>query len=386
MVILKRTHIIFSLFIITFAFALLFSKLSSSVSAVNYCVSEKCKAAEAAEIAAKQKSNEASAAAATYQEEVKRLNAEIAVIESEIARYEAEAEDVTKRIAETEEKLEKQQNALAKLIVEMHFETEVDPILVLAGSTSISDLAEKEAREEVVENQVTSSSKEIKQLKLDLENQKAAVDLLLSDAKSKRNEVANARARQQELVDKYASDASSYLADSEAARKEKEAEIEAYRQAYIASLGRRTVIVDAGLDSYAPALKASLGYSCPTDNWRYYATNGHHGYTSWHGGYICECVGYAGYKTYEYWGINVGWGDAKYWGSGAANAGYTVDNNPAPHTVGYYTSGWWGHVVWVENVNSDGTIDYSEYNGNIEANFSYVKGANASKFRYIHFD
>ncbi len=385
MVILKRARILSVLLVILLSFTFLVIKLNSTY-ATNYCVSEKCKAAEAAEIEAKKKSNEASAAAATYQEEVKRLNAEIAVIESEIAHYEAEAEDLAKQITETEQKLEKQQNALAKLIVEMHFETEVDPIIVLAGSESISDLVEKEAREEVVEEQVTLSAKEIKELKISLEDKKAAVETLLSDAKSKRNEVANARARQQELVNKYASDASSYLADSEAARREKEAEIESYRQAYIASLGRKTVIVDPGLDSYAPALKASLGYSCPTDNWRYYSTNGHHGYTSWHGGYICECVGYAGYKTYEYWGLDVGWGDAKYWGSGARNAGYRVDDNPEPHSVGYYTSGWWGHVVWIENVNSDGTIDYSEYNGNITANFSYIKGASAAKFSYIHFD
>lgn len=385
MVILKRTRFLFVILVILLSSTFLIFRLDSAL-AVNYCVSEKCKAAEAAEIEAKQKSNEASAAAATYQEEVKRLNSEIAIIEAEIARYEAEAEDLKTKINETEQKLQKQQNALAKLIVEMHFETEIDPILVLAGSASISDLAEREAREEVVGEKVTASSREIKELKQSLEEQKTAVELLLSDTKSKRTEVANARAHQQELVNKYASDASSYLADSEAARKEKEAEIEAYRQAYIASLGRRTVIVDPGLDSYAPALKASLGYSCPNDNWRYYATNGHHGYTSWHGGYVCECVGYVGYKVYEYWGLNVGWGDAKYWGSGAANSGYRVDNNPESHSVGYYTSGYWGHVVWIENVNSDGTIDYSEYNGNVTANFSYIKGASASKFRYIHFD
>lgn len=385
MVILKRVRILFVTFVITLSSAFLLFKVDSAL-ATNYCTSEKCKAAEAAEAEAKQKSNEASAAAATYQEEVERLNSEIAVIESEISRLEAEAEDLTEKIKETEEKLEKQKSALAKLIVDMHFETEVDPILVLAGSESISDLAEKEARDQVVKEQVTLSSKEIKVLKDELENQKTTVENLISDAKSKRNEVAIAKSRQQELVTKYKNDASSYLADSEAARKEKEAEIEAARQAYLATLGRNTVLVDPGLDSYASALKSALGYSCPTDNWRYYSSNGHHGYTSWHGGYICECVGYAGYKAYEYWGVNVGWGDAKYWASGAANAGYTVNNTPAPHTIGQTTYGTWGHVVWVENVNADGTIDYSEYNGHKTAQFSYIKDANASTFRYIHFE
>ena len=381
MVILKRARILLAVIFFTLISAFFYLKYQN-VFATNYCTSEKCKAAEAAEAEAKKKSNEASAIAGTYQEEVNRLNSEIAVIESEIATYEAEIEDLSSQITVAEEKLSKQQTALAKLIVEMHFETDIDPILILAGSESISDLAEKEAREETVEEQVTASSREIKALKTELEQKKATAEELMKNAESKRSDIAVARARQQELVNKYQNDASSYLADSEAARKAKEAEIEVARQAYINSLGRNTVVVDPGLDSYAPALLASTGRSCPSDNWRY----SYNGYTSWHGGYLCECVSYAGYKAFEYWGVNIGWGDAKYWGSGAAIAGYRVDGTPEAHTVGYMTSGTWGHVIWVENVNSNGTIDYSEYNGNRVASFSYVRGASPSTFRYIHFD
>lgn len=383
----KRISIILSIaIIITSSISIAPKAFQQNASATDYCVSEKCKAAQAAEASAKAQAAEASATAQTYQEEVARLNTEIAAIQSEITSFEAQAADLTEKIKETTLKLEKEQTALAKLIVEMHFETEVDPILILAGSDSISDLAEKEARGETVEEQVTASAKEIKNTKAELEKEKTNVELLLSDAEAKRSEIATARSRQQAIMQKYQNDASSYMADAEAARKTKEAEIDAYRKAMIASLNSKAVIVDPGLDSYAPALRAATGYSCPRDNWRYYNTNGHHGYYSWHGGYICECVGYVGYKVFERWGKNVGWGDAKYWGSGAARAGYTVDNHPTTHSIGYYTSGAWGHVVWVENVNSNGTIDYSEYNGNVTANFSYVKGANASKFRYIHFD
>lgn len=387
MVILKRSSLPILAFTFLFAFvSVIYSRPARDAFATDYCVSDKCKAAQTAEANAKAQAAEAKEAAASYQEEVERLNGEIAVLQSEIATLDAKAEDLSAEIIKNEAKLEKQQTALAKLIVEMHFSTGVDPILVLAGSESISDLAEKEARGETVEEQVTASAKEIKNIKAELEKEKTHIELLLSDAEAKRADVASARAHQQSLVNKYQNDASSYLADAEEARKTKEAEIDAYRKAMIASLNSKTVIVDPGLDSYAPALRSSLGYSCPTDNWRYYSSNGHHGYTSWHGGYICECVGYVGYKVFERWGINVGWGDAKYWGSGAARSGYTVDNTPTTHSIGYYTSGAWGHVVWVENVNSNGTIDYSEYNGNVTANFSYVKGANASRFRYIHFD
>lgn len=350
--------------------------------ATNYCTSAKCKSAEAAEAEARAKASEASAIANSYEAEVSRLNSEIAVIESEIRSYEAKAEDLSGQILIAEAKLTKQQTALAGLMVKMHFNSgESDPLLILAGSETISSLAEKESREETVEEQVIAASKEVKALKQELENEKLAVELLRSDAAAKRSEVAKKRASVEALVAKYSSDASSYLADSEAARKEKEAEIEIARQAYLASLGRNTVLVDPGLDSYAPALARDTGHYCPSQNWRY-------GY--WYlyrGGYICECVSYAGYKVYEYWGISISsWGDAKYWGSSASARGYVVNSTPEPHTVGYYTSGTWGHVIWVESVNSDGTIDYSEYNGHKTASFSYVTGADASRFRYIHFD
>ena len=154
-------------------------------------------------------------------------------------------------------------------------------------------------------------------------------------------------------------------------------EAEAYRQAYIASLGRNIVLADSNLNTYPYA------ENCPGIHWRY---NGNIAGAAY-GGLYCECTSYAGYKTYEHWGVQIaGWSDGKYWGSVAKSRGYTVDDHPAPYTIGYSSHGAWGHVVWVEAVNFDGTIDYSEYNGHVVADFSYVKGATASQFRYIHFD
>lgn len=341
-----------------------------------FCVSDKCKEAEAAEAAAKEKAAGAATAAQTLEGEVARLNAEIAAYEARIATNEAIAADLEQSIKENEEKLELQQTALAGMLVDMHFNGQPEAIMILAGSSSISDYAEKQSRLDTVKAQINLSSQAIKSLKEELEKQKKEVDRIIADQKVQRQAIAERRNKQAELVAKYRNNAAAYTAEAEEARKIKEQEI----RAYIDQLSRRaggTVITEPGLNSYP------FKGQCPGINWRYTPA----GYNSVYGGYYCECTSYAGWKTYEYWGFSIsGWGDAANWGATARSYGFTVDGIPAPHTVGYNTNGYWGHVVWVEKVNSNGTIDYSEYNGRYTANFSYVAGASPNAFRYIHFD
>ena len=342
-----------------------------------FCISDKCKDAEAAEAAAKEKAAGAAAAAQTLEGEVARLSAEIAAYEARIATNEAIAEDLAKSIKENEDKLDLQQNALANMLVDMHFNGQPEAIMILAGSNSISDYAEKQSRLDTVKNQISLSAQTIRSIKDELERQKKEVDRIIADQKVQRQAIAARRNEQAALVAKYRDNASAYTAEAEEARKIKENEI----RNYISSLNNRaggTAITEPGLDSYP------FKHQCPGINWRYTRA----GYTSVYGGYYCECTSYAGWKTYEYWGFSIsGWGDAASWGATARNYGFVVDGIPAAHTVGYNTNGAWGHVVWVERVNANGTIDYSEYNGhNYPAGFSYVTGASPNAFRYIHFD
>ena len=56
-----------------------------------------------------------------------------------------------------------EQEALAEVLVNMHFEGDAEPIVILAGSTSISDLAEKAAREEAARAQISAQANKIKE-------------------------------------------------------------------------------------------------------------------------------------------------------------------------------------------------------------------------------
>lgn len=368
MVILKRARILFmaSLAIISSAVPLLNSSPALAVTYSPFCTSQACRAAADREAAAQAKADELSSAANSLQGQVDLLNAQIASLEAEIATNEATANDLATKIRENEEALNRQQTALAKLVVEIHFQRNSDPILILAGSDSISDLAEKEAREETVKEQISASAQKIREVKAELEREKAGVDALLASQNEKRNEIAAKRNEQARIMNDYKDNASAYSADAEEARKIKAEEI---NKAIRAANNFGNVVTGANGNSYP------YQNQCPGANLSFLA----------YGGYVCQCTSYAGWKVYETYGVRISsWGNANNWGNSASAYGYRVDNNPAPGTVAYSTSGPYGHVMWVESVNG-GTITLSEYNW-VYGDFSRRSGVPASAYRYIHFD
>jgi surface antigen len=56
------------------------------------------------------------------------------------------------------------------------------------------------------------------------------------------------------------------------------------------------------------------------------------------------------------------WNDAKNWGPHAQALGIAVNSTPAVGSVAWYSSGQFGHVAYVEQVNSPTSIVISEMN------------------------
>src|SRR5699024_242247 len=73
-----------------------------------------------------------------------------------------------------------------------------------------------------------------------------------------------------------------------------------------------------------------------------------------------QCTWYVFDKT----GSQIGstWGNANNWASAASSAGYTVNNSPEAGSILQSSDGSMGHVAYVENVNSDGSVNVSEMN------------------------
>lgn len=336
------------------------------------CVTQACREASDRAEASAALAQQAAANAQTLEGEVARLNYEIAALEDEISRNQAIADDLSEQITFNTEKLNLQQSALAKLLVDMHFEETPDPIALLASSSSLGELAERQNRQETVKEQVTFSAKNIKALKEELEKQKASVYALIESTEISRNEAANKRSQQLALINKYQNDSAAYQRDSEEARQTMQREIAAEIARYNSG-----GVAGEGYNTYPWANR------CPQDNVGYIVV----------GGYVCQCTSYAGWKAQEYFGIYISsWGDAKSWGYSAQRQGYVVNDIPAPHTIAYSTAGIYGHVMWVESVNANGTINITEYNNTSSAksglpgDFGARYNVNASAYRYIHLD
>ena len=81
-------------------------------------------------------------------------------------------------------------------------------------------------------------------------------------------------------------------------------------------------------------------------------------------GYGCrQCVSYTAWKVLQKTGrAAMYWGNAKQWPASARRAGYRTGSAPRVKSVAVMTSGYYGHVAWVESINSNGTLNISQYN------------------------
>ena len=311
--------------------------------------SPECMEAVEKERKANQDAASASSSANMLQKKVQELNVEIAGRELEIAETQAQVDDLAKQIKETEAKLKDEQEALTELLVGLHFEGDAEPITILAGSSSISDLAEKQARSEVVKQQIGATAQKVKEAKIKLESDKAKVEELLEQQKSAKAELVAKRTEQQQLVEKYQNDAAAYAQVAEEAkaaqRAAEQAEQEAHPERYSGS-------------SYTGVNTYPWQGDCPGRQDDYGTVwNGYY-----IGGYVCECVSYAGWKAYEAFGKVIAWGNAYSWDDKARSYGYRVDHTPEADSIGQVDGGQYGHVFWVESVNADGSINVTEYN------------------------
>ena len=96
-----------------------------------------------------------------------------------------------------------------------------------------------------------------------------------------------------------------------------------------------------------------------------------------------QCTQWAWYKRQD---LPSSLGNANAWARNAAAAGYLVDHTPAAGAVIQTSSGWYGHVGYVEAVNADGSIVVSEMNYGIPWRVirSTIPASAVGNFNYIH--
>lgn len=97
-----------------------------------------------------------------------------------------------------------------------------------------------------------------------------------------------------------------------------------------------------------------------------------------------QCTQWAWYNRKD---IPSNLGNANTWARKAAAAGFTVDRTPSAGAIFQTTSGWYGHVGYVESVNSDGSIVVTEMNYNYRTYLvirATIPASAVGNFNYIH--
>ena len=294
-----------------------------------------------------------SAEANTLQNKVAQLNSERAAMQSLVDLTQAEHDQLIVEIKDTEEKIVKNQDTMGKIIADIYVDDDISPLEMLASSSSIAEYVDQQTYRASNRDSLSSKVKETKALKKELETKKDQVKQKLDDLSNQRNMIAANQAEQQNLLDSTRGQEAAYQqlsAEGKAKRQEleRQQQIEIAR-AYAGSSGS-AVAGDPGRGGYPNNLANSNYYSPVVDPW---------------GMYSRQCVSYTAWKVYQkngympYWG---GVGNANQWPGNARNAGIPVSKTPVAGSVGVIMAGQYGHVVWVESVNANGTINISQYN------------------------
>jgi surface antigen/uncharacterized protein (DUF433 family) len=98
-----------------------------------------------------------------------------------------------------------------------------------------------------------------------------------------------------------------------------------------------------------------------------------------------QCVNWASYMRPDLGALRLG--NARDWARGAAAHGYSVNRTPSAGAIFQTSSGWYGHVGYVESVNGDGSITVTEMNyGYVPYRVirATIPAGSVGNFNYIH--
>lgn len=298
--------------------------------------------------------------AATLQTALAQITNEKNAIQAQVDLNQAQYDQLVIQIADTEKQIKDNQDALGTTIAGLYVDGNVSPIELLASSSNISDFLNKQEYRNSVRNQLSATIKTVKELKTQLDTQKASVEKVLNEQKAARDSLVAKESEQQSLLNKTNNDESQYqnLIASSASQIAEAKATQAAIRARISGSGGYVLIDSGSLGAYP-----WNSSNCPMLG--YLSTGGADGNGSDGRGYGCrQCASYAAWRIAKETGIYYNWGNAVEFTQHAINAGYHEGGpqagsiavmDPAKAGQGF------GHVAWVEAVSGD-KVTVSQYN------------------------
>ncbi|HSX05601.1 MAG TPA: CHAP domain-containing protein [Candidatus Saccharimonadales bacterium] len=314
------------------------------------------------------------AQAASYQDAINQLQGQINGLQASIDANVAQQQSLQAQIDEAQRQIDQEKAFLANDVKAMYVDGTPSTLEVLATSKSLSDFVDKQEYRTSIQNKLQDTLTKIAELQKELQTKKTAVDQLLGEENDQKSQLASAQAQQASLLSYNQSQQAAYNAQITATSKQI-AQLRAQQAAANATLGGRPIAGDPGHGGY-PSRWDNAPQDSMIDSW---------------GMYNKECVSYTAWKVYQtygympYWG---GQGNANQWPGDAQRAGIATGSTPRADSVAIWNVGAFGHAMWVEAVNPDGSLWISQYNYDYQGHYSEmaVSASMARNLTYIYFD
>lgn len=317
--------------------------------------------------------NSLQATAASYQDAINQLQQQIDGLQASIDANEAQQATLQQQITDAQNQIDKEKAFLANDVKTMYVDGTPSTLEVLATSKNLSDFVDKQEYRTSVQNKLQDTLKKIAALQKELQTKKAAVDQLLGEEKSQQEQLASAQAQQASLLSYNENQQAAYNAQIRA-NSSQIASLRAAQAAANAKLGGGIIAGDPGHGGY-PSKWNNAAQDSMIDSW---------------GMYNRECVSYTAWKVYEAYGYMPYWGgvgNANQWPGDARAAGIATGSTPRAGSVAIWNVGAFGHAMWVEAVNGDGSLWVSQYNYSYNGQYSEmsVSASMARQLTYIYF-
>ncbi len=326
--------------------------------------------------------------AADLNDKISKLQDQISTLEAQIRANQERSAELEQQIKLAEEELERQRKLLGENIKQMYIEGEMSTLEMLASSRDLSEFVDKQQYRNSVKNKIKLTLDKITELKLQLKGQKEEVERLIKEQEANQYQLSAQRQEQSRLL---------ALNASERANLDQEIKDNAKR---IEELKRQQAIENARLFGGGAGVLGGGGYpwghavcihtgAVDGPCWNYDWSVGGSIWNWSTGGYgYRNCTDWVSFRvrsTGRY--VPSGLGNAKTWDDRAPAYGYAVGSTPKAGAAAVSNSGFYGHVMYVEAVNSDGSIVVSDYNRSGTGKYlvTTLSAATASNLSYVYF-
>lgn len=324
--------------------------------------------------------------ASSLEDKINRLQDRINGLQVQINENTSKMQQLEQSIIKTEQELNQQKQLLSKNIRAMYIEGQISTFEMLASSNDLSDFVDKEQYRNSVKSKIVATLDRINNLKLQLKNQQEEVKARLKEQQSLQDQLAADRNENNRILGLNEGQRNSL--DQEI--KTNNTKIAALRRQQAEENCRRfgcsgTYTVGGGGYPWgnAPCLSnGSVDGWCPGYEWGYYGSY-NNGET---GGYAYRnCTDWVAYRIGKVDKKFVPMlGNANTWDNRAASLGIPTGSEPRAGAAAVSNVGYYGHVMYVESVNSNGSIVISEYNGNGMGKYS-MKTISPSGLVFVYF-